>query len=212
MRDDFVLGRIGVLGEQRRGLHDLPGLAVAALRNLLGDPGALQRVFAFGIEAFDGGDLLASGLRYGGLAGAHRLAVEMDCAGATQTGAASEFRAGHLQMLADDPQQRRVIRYIDRMIMPIDVQGDHASSDFSGFFRHGLPPLSSVTLPASAAACRVTAICGHLGQPNLNEMLHHKMNHLRCPNADPLRDQALKGVRFLTHSICSMLSPLRTTN
>ena len=42
VRDDFLLGRIAVLGEQRCGLHDLPGLAVAALRNLLGDPGPLQ--------------------------------------------------------------------------------------------------------------------------------------------------------------------------
>ena len=62
VRDDFFLGRIAVLGEQRCGLHDLAGLAVAALRNLLGDPGPLQRMFALGLEAFDGGDLLAGGL------------------------------------------------------------------------------------------------------------------------------------------------------
>jgi len=91
-------------------------------------------VLAFGIEAFDSDDLLAGGLGNGGLARAHRLAVQVDSAGATQTGAASEFRAGHLQVLADDPQQRRVIRYIDRMVTPIDVQGNRASSD-GGFFR-----------------------------------------------------------------------------
>ena len=42
MRDDFILGRIGILRQQRGRLHDLAGLAVAALRNLLGDPGLLQ--------------------------------------------------------------------------------------------------------------------------------------------------------------------------
>ena len=132
--DEFGLGGIGVLGEQRGRLHDLPGLAVATLRNLLGDPGALQRVLALGIQTFDGGDLFARGLRHGGLAGAHRLTVEVDSTGATQAGAATEFRAGHLQMLADDPQQGRVIRYVDRMVMPIDIQGDHTPSK-GGFLK-----------------------------------------------------------------------------
>ena len=110
-----ALGGIGVFGEQRSGLHDLPGLAVAALRDLLGDPRALQRVLTLRIETFDCGDLFASGGGYGGQAGAHRLTVDVDSTGATQTGAATEPRAGHLQMLADDPQQRRITRYVDRM-------------------------------------------------------------------------------------------------
>jgi hypothetical protein len=58
----------------------------------------------------------------------------MDSAGTTQTGAASEFSAGHLQMLADDPQQRRVTWHIHRMIMPIDVQGGHSPS-IGGFYQ-----------------------------------------------------------------------------
>jgi hypothetical protein len=60
--NDFGFGGIGVLGEQGSCLHDLPGLAVAALRNLLGDPRALQRMVALGIEAFDGGDFFARSL------------------------------------------------------------------------------------------------------------------------------------------------------
>ena len=71
---------------------------------------------------------LPAALRNGGLAGAHRLAVEMDGAGAAQASATTELRASHLQMLADDPQKRRITRYIDRMISPIDVQGGHSSS------------------------------------------------------------------------------------
>jgi len=114
-------------------LHDLPGLAVTALRNLLGDPGTLQRMLALRVQTFDGGDLFARGLRHRGLAGAHRLTIEVDRAGATEAGATAELRTGHLQVFADDPQQGRVIRYIDRMVMPIDVQGDHASSTSSGF-------------------------------------------------------------------------------
>jgi hypothetical protein len=37
--DDLFLARIGILRQKRSGLHDPPGLAIAALRDLLGDPG-----------------------------------------------------------------------------------------------------------------------------------------------------------------------------
>ena len=42
------------------------------------------------------------------LAGAHRLAVDMDRARAAQAGAAAEFGAGELEVLAHHPKQRRV--------------------------------------------------------------------------------------------------------
>ena len=50
MRDDFVLGRVGIFRQQRGCLHDLAGLAVAALRDLLGDPRLLQRMLALGVR------------------------------------------------------------------------------------------------------------------------------------------------------------------
>src|SRR5712691_5753184 len=43
---DIGVARAAVLGEQRRGSHDLPRLAVAALRHVLGDPGPLHPVAA----------------------------------------------------------------------------------------------------------------------------------------------------------------------
>src|SRR6516162_7548829 len=56
---------IGVRGmrrlyQQRRGLHDLPGLAIAALRHVECAPGDLNRVLPVGIERFDGGNRLAA--------------------------------------------------------------------------------------------------------------------------------------------------------
>src|SRR5271155_5058526 len=42
--DDLFARRLGVLRQQVRRLHDLAGLAVAALRHLHGDPGLLQRM------------------------------------------------------------------------------------------------------------------------------------------------------------------------
>jgi len=77
-------------------------LAVAALRDLLGDPGPLQRVIALGIQTLDCGDLFVRGLRYCGLAGTHRFTIEVDSASATQAGATTKLRTGHLQMFADD--------------------------------------------------------------------------------------------------------------
>src|SRR3989442_6919321 len=56
--DDLLARRLFVLGEQRRRGHDLPGLAVAALRHLLGDPCLLQRMLGRRRKAFDRGDLL----------------------------------------------------------------------------------------------------------------------------------------------------------
>src|SRR4051812_31439566 len=103
MRDYFILGGIGVLGEQRRRLHDLAGLAVAALRDLLENPGLLQGMIALGGQTFDGGDLLAERVADRRLAGANGLAVDVNRAGAAETCAATEFRTGHLQLLADDP-------------------------------------------------------------------------------------------------------------
>src|SRR4249920_610725 len=46
--DDLLVGRVGISGEQRGGLHDLSRLAVAALRHLLLDPGLLHRVHVAG--------------------------------------------------------------------------------------------------------------------------------------------------------------------
>ena len=145
VRDYFVLGRIGVLGEQRRRLHDLPGLAVAALRNLLGDPRLLQRMVALGAEAFDGGDFLAGDVAERCLAGSHRFTVDVNGAGATQAGTAPELGAGHLQLFADGPEQRRVVRRLDGQTPPVDVKIRH------GFF----PCRCMMPLTAAIHVCRM---------------------------------------------------------
>ena len=61
---DGVLLRASSVGR----LHDLAGLAVAALRHLLGDPGLLQRMAAVGRQPFDGGDGFAFDQRTPGVA------------------------------------------------------------------------------------------------------------------------------------------------
>ena len=53
--------RIGVVGKQRRGRHQLPRLAIPTLGYLLVDPGLLQgmQLIFTGRQTFYGGDLLA---------------------------------------------------------------------------------------------------------------------------------------------------------
>ena len=129
--DDVVARRVLVGREQRRRLHDLAGLAVAALRHLLGDPGLLQRMAAVGRQSLDGGHGLSRDQRQRHRARAHRLAVDMHRAGAAGGDAAAEFGAGEFEMLAQHPKQRRVGRGIDLVPLSVDGQGDHRTSPWA---------------------------------------------------------------------------------
>src|SRR5260370_35294063 len=52
---DLCSGGFGRLAEERRGLHDLTGLTIAALRHIVRAPGALHRVLAGGAKALNRG-------------------------------------------------------------------------------------------------------------------------------------------------------------
>jgi hypothetical protein len=58
--DNLLVSRHGRLCEKGGGLHDLAGLAVAALRDVAGFPGALNGMGAVGAQALDRDDLMAS--------------------------------------------------------------------------------------------------------------------------------------------------------
>src|SRR6185312_8135216 len=57
--EDLLVCRRRRLGQQRRGLHDLPGLAVSALRHADFARRHLHGVLVLGVQAFDRGDRLA---------------------------------------------------------------------------------------------------------------------------------------------------------
>src|SRR3954465_7813274 len=86
-----------------------------------------MRLAAHG-QALDGGDLLADRVLGGGLAGAHGGAVEMHRAGAAQARAATELGTGHLQMLADYPEQGRVVLDIGLLLLAVDGECQHVPS------------------------------------------------------------------------------------
>src|SRR5215469_8785587 len=118
--DDLIASRSGILLEQSRGLHDLARLAIAALRDLLGDPSLLQRVVRIRRQAFDRRDLFAADIRQLHTARADGLSVDVDSTGAALSDAAAEFRAGQLEMLTDHPKQRRIGLCLDTDRFAVD--------------------------------------------------------------------------------------------
>lgn len=99
---DIGVGRRGIALEQCGGLHDLAGLTVTALRNVVFDPSFLQRVQMLGVssEAFDCGDRLADGGDGGEGAGADGVAGEVHSARTTERHAAAVFGANESEVVA----------------------------------------------------------------------------------------------------------------
>ena len=102
---DIGVGRLGFLLEERGRGHDLPSLAVAALRDAHVDPRRLHG-FADLVRAdrLDGDDLLVRERGNRGHACASRLTVDMHRAGTAQRHAAAELRAGETDLVAQHPQ------------------------------------------------------------------------------------------------------------
>src|SRR5438105_14649450 len=86
---DLVLGRVLVRREQRGGLHDLAGLAIAALRDIEGAPRLLHRVVALRVEPLDRRHRAAPNSVDGADAGACGLTVDLTGAGPAQRDAAA---------------------------------------------------------------------------------------------------------------------------
>src|SRR5688500_12793015 len=90
---DVVVGRLGVLVEQRDGRHDLPRLAVPALDDVGLGPRLLYRVQTVGGQPFDRGDLFRGDAARGGDARTDGLAVDVHRTRATLRHTATELRA-----------------------------------------------------------------------------------------------------------------------
>jgi len=118
-------------------LHDLARLAVAALRNLSVGPSGLYGVQGGGgAEAFDCGNRGPRHVAQQGLAGPHRLPVDLHRAGPARGDATAEFRSGQVQPFAQRPKQRHVGRQIQRLVLAVydkeDGHGDLRVCDKMG--------------------------------------------------------------------------------
>src|SRR5882672_2600689 len=126
---DVGIGRLRIVLEQRRDRHDHAALAIAALRNVMVDPGLLNfGQHAIRRQSFNGRDLLADDFANERAAGAHRGAVDENRAGAALRDAAAIFGAGQPDVFTDRPKQRRVRLNVDIDCLSVDAELCHRIS------------------------------------------------------------------------------------
>src|SRR2546425_5893744 len=123
---DLLVCWLRPFAEQHSSGHDLSGLTIPALRHILRDPRLLQRTSELWRKPLDAHDLLAGRARYRRHTRAHRFAVEMHRARATQRHAEAEFCAGELKIFPEHPEQWRVRADIHRALLPVDLQSYHS--------------------------------------------------------------------------------------
>src|SRR6516225_1186972 len=123
---DFVLRGVLVGREEGCGLHDLAGLAIAALRDIQGPPSLLHRVIAVCVETLDRGHRSPGDVSHRGDAGAGGVAIDMHGAGAAQRHAAAEFCAGKPELVPQIPEQRHRRIAVARLVLAVDAELDHS--------------------------------------------------------------------------------------
>ena len=115
----------GVLREQRGGAHEDAREAVAALRRLLVDHRALQRMRVLRrAEAFQGDDRLADCRPERRVAGRDRPPVDQHEARPALAGAAAEARGLQAEVVAQDVEEGRVLGGGDFVLGAVDGEAD----------------------------------------------------------------------------------------
>ena len=94
-----------IAGQQSRGLHDLPRLAVSALRHIDLHPRLLYRMGPVGREAFDCPNLRACGFVHRSHARTDGLAILVNRARSTERHTAPVLRTGESEDVSQVPQQ-----------------------------------------------------------------------------------------------------------
>src|SRR6266700_5157595 len=123
---DVSVSRLGLLLEQSCDRHDHAALAIAALRNVVIDPGLLHLgQYDVDREALDRGDVLADGVAGLHATGSHCGAIDVNRAGAALGDAAAIFGAGQPDVFTDRPKQRRVRLDIDIDGLSVDAELCH---------------------------------------------------------------------------------------
>src|SRR5262245_60399623 len=149
-RVDVGVARPGLLLQECRDRHDHPGLTVAALGDVVVQPGFLNLVQdAAARQALDRRDLLALDRGDGQHAGPDRLAVQVHRAGAAHCDAASVLGAREPGLLADRPQKGRAGIDVDLLSLAVDGQArhGHSSRDYGTMVR------LSVIMLGQASCC-----------------------------------------------------------
>lgn len=131
-RVDILVLRLRGLCKQRSSGHQLTGLAIPALRDVVLDPRLLQWVVAGLAESFNRCDGLIGDGRYRDTAGSDGRAVEVHCAGAAEALAAAVFGAHQFQFIPQDPKERRGGIDCDGTALPVYREGNVGHVDLIG--------------------------------------------------------------------------------
>src|SRR5690606_8711030 len=119
---DLLRARLWVASEQRSGVHQLPGLAIAALHHVLVHPGLLQRPADRALaQGFDRRHLLVADRADWQRARTGRDAIDMDGTSPAQADAATELGPDHAQLVPQRPQQRHVFRHVELAHFAVDL-------------------------------------------------------------------------------------------
>lgn len=111
---DVGIAGVLIFGEERSGAHDLARLAIATLGHIVLAPGFLEGMLAIVGKAFDRRDGFSAQARHGHRAGAYRLAIEVDGAGAALANSAAVFGANQFEIISENPENGsiRICLYI----------------------------------------------------------------------------------------------------
>ena len=100
----LVARRFWILDQQCSCLHDLTGLAIAALRNVEVAPGLLNRMIARRMEPFDRRDLPADHVGNRRDARAYGILFDKDGASTAEGLAAAKLGAGQSHLITEKPK------------------------------------------------------------------------------------------------------------
>src|SRR5258706_14791279 len=119
---DFLIARIRGFRQHRRRRHNLPGLAISALRNFFGNPCLLQHVQAVRAEPFNRRNTLPGNLRHWSRARPYRGSLHMYRASPAESGAASELGSREFQRVSQHPEQRSLRRDAHFFLATVNAQ------------------------------------------------------------------------------------------
>src|SRR5262249_36636693 len=150
---DIGVSRLWMLFQKGNRCHDLAGLAVPTLGDILGQPSLLNGVFRVRRKTFDRRDALVGHVADLDTAGADGLAIHMDGAGAALRDPAAEFRTGHPEFVANNPKQRRFRFDVQRIRLSVHCKCNHGALALSPPDRSpsaaGLNPATLTPRPAA---------------------------------------------------------------
>ena len=121
---DIVIRRLLIARQQSRRLHDLPRLAITALRHIGRHPCLLQRMRTVRAEPFDSDNGLRPHLAHFRRAGPNRVAVHMYRARSAQADTAAELSPCHAQFVAQIPKQGHFLIAVESAIPVINSKSD----------------------------------------------------------------------------------------